>query len=41
MKKRIIAIISLVLCVCFLFAGCDSIGTILSGEDAEIEYEIK
>lgn len=41
MKKRIIAIISLVLCVCFLFAGCDSIRTLLSGEDAEIEYEIK
>lgn len=41
MKKRIIAIISLVLCVCFLFAGCDSISTLLSGEDAEIEYEIK
>ncbi len=41
MKKRIIAIISLALCVCFLFSGCDSITSLLSGENETIDYKIE
>ena len=41
MKKRIISIISLALCVCFLFSGCDSVTTLLSGENETIDYKIE
>lgn len=39
--KKIIAVISLILCVCFVFSGCDSVTTLLSGADEEIKYEIE
>ena len=38
--KRIIAVISLVLCFCLLFCGCDSITSVLGGGDESIEYDI-
>lgn len=41
MKKRIISIISLALCVCFLLSGCDSVTTLLSGENETIDYKIE
>ncbi len=41
MKKRIISVFVLLLCVCFLFTGCDSISTILSGANETIDYKIE
>lgn len=43
MKKTIIKISALLLCICFLFTGCSSIsiGTFMGIEGNEIEYEIK
>ncbi len=41
MKKKIISIFALVLCVCLLFSGCESITSLLSGENETIDYEIK
>ncbi len=41
MKKNIIKIAALLLCVCLLFTGCDSIGTFMGIESDEIEYDIE
>ena len=41
MKKKIISIFALCLCVCLLFTGCDSITSLLSGENEEIKYKIE
>lgn len=41
MKKSIIKIAALLLCVCLLFTGCDSIGTFLGAESDEIEYKVE
>ena len=38
--KRIVALISLVLCLCLAFSGCSSVTSILGGGDASIKYEI-
>ena len=41
MKKRIISVFALLLCVCFLFTGCDSISAVLSGANETIDYKIE
>ncbi len=41
MSKRIISVIALLLCICVIFSGCDSVTSILSGTDASIEYKIE
>lgn len=41
MSKKIISVIALVLCACFIFSGCESVTSLLSGSDAGIEYEIR
>lgn len=41
MKKNTIRLLALLLCVCLLFTGCESVGTFLGVESDEIEYEIK
>ena len=41
MKKRIISVFALILCVCFTFSGCDSISSILSGANESIDYKIE
>lgn len=41
MKKKIISIFALCLCVCLLFTGCDSVTSILSGENETVEYKIE
>ena len=39
--KRIIAVISLVLCFCLLLCSCDSVTSVLGGGDESIKYDIK
>ncbi len=41
MKKKIISVFALCLCVCLLFSGCSSVSTLLSGENEAIEYKIE
>ncbi len=41
MKKKIISIVALLLCVCLAFSGCDSVTSLLSGADDIIEYDIE
>lgn len=41
MKRKLISVISLILCVCFLFTGCDSITSLLSGENESIKYDVE
>ena len=41
MSKRIISVIALLLCICVIFSGCESVASILSGTDASIEYKIE
>lgn len=41
MKKSIIKIAALLLCICLLFTGCDSIGTFMGMESDEIEYRVE
>lgn len=41
MKKSIIKIAALLLCICLLFTGCDSIGTFMGMESDEIEYKVE
>ncbi len=41
MKKKIISIVTLILCVCLLFSGCESVTTLLSGENDTIDYDIE
>lgn len=41
MKKRIISIFTLVICICIAFSGCDSVTSLLSGENESIEYKIE
>ncbi len=38
--KRIITLISLILCLSLVFSGCSSVTSLLGGGDASIEYEI-
>ncbi len=41
MKKNVIKIAALLLCICLLFTGCDSIGTFMGMESDEIEYKVE
>ncbi len=41
MKKNIIKIAALFLCVCLLFTGCDSMGAFMGIESDEIEYKVE
>ncbi len=41
MKKKIFSIVALLLCVCMIFSGCDSVTSLLSGENDTIDYEIE
>lgn len=41
MKKRIISLFALVICICIAFSGCDSVTSLLSGENESIEYKIE
>ncbi len=41
MKKSFIKIAALLLCICLLFTGCDSIGTFMGMESDEIEYKVE
>lgn len=40
MKKRIISIFALIICICIAFSGCSSVSTLLSGSDESIKYKI-
>ncbi len=41
MKKRIISIFALIICICIAFSGCSSVSTLLSGSDESIKYKIE
>lgn len=41
MKKRIISIFAIVLCICIAFSGCSSVSTLLSGSDKSIKYKVE
>lgn len=41
MKKKIISVISLLVCLCILFSGCSSVTDFLSGKNEGIEYKIE
>lgn len=41
MKKKIISVSAILICICLLFSGCDSVSTLLSGENEAIEYKIE
>lgn len=41
MKKRIISIFALILCICIAFSGCSSVSTLLSGSDESIKFKIE
>lgn len=41
MKKRIITIFALVICICIAFSGCSSVSTLLSGSDESIKYSVE
>lgn len=41
MKKRIIKVSALLICICLLFSGCSSVSSLLSGENETIDYNIE
>ena len=41
MKKRIITIFALVICICIAFSGCSSVSTLLSGSDESIKFKVE
>ena len=41
MRKRIVSIFALVLCICIAFSGCSSVSTLLSGSDESIKFKIE
>ncbi len=41
MKKRIISVFALLICICLAFSGCSSVTSLLSGENETIEYKIE
>lgn len=41
MKKKIISAFALLICVCLLFSGCDSVTSLMSGENKTIDYKIE
>ncbi len=41
MSKKIISVVAVILCVCMLFSGCESVTSILGDTDASIKYKIE
>ncbi len=41
MKKRVVSIFALILCICVAFSGCSSVSTLLSGSDESIKFKIE
>ena len=41
MKKKIISLFALILCICIAFSGCSSVSTLLSGSDESIKFKIE
>ncbi len=41
MKKRIISIFALILCICIAFSGCSSVSDLLSGSNESIKFKIE
>lgn len=41
MKKRILKVSALLICICLLFSGCSSATSLLSGENETIDYKIE
>lgn len=41
MKKRIISIFTLILCICIAFSGCSSVSTLFNGSDEAIKYKVE
>lgn len=41
MKKKIISVVLLLICLCILFSGCSSLTDLLGGENEGIEYKIE
>lgn len=41
MSKKLISFVAVILCVCMLFSGCESVTSILGGADASIKYKIE
>lgn len=41
MSKKIVSIIALILCVCLVFSGCESVTSLLGGNDESISYKIE
>jgi uncharacterized protein YceK len=41
MSKKLISFVAIILCICVLFSGCESVTSILSGTDASIKYKIE
>ena len=41
MSKKLISFVAVILCVCMLFSGCESVTSILGGADESIKYKIE
>ena len=41
MSKKSISFVAIILCVCMLFSGCESVTSVLGGTDASIKYKIE
>ena len=41
MKKRIISVFALIICICIAFSGCSSVTSLLSGANESIDYKIE
>lgn len=41
MKKKLISVVSVILCVCFALSGCESVTSLLGDSDTSIKYEIE
>lgn len=41
MKKKIISVFTLVICICIAFSGCSSVTSLLSGANENIDYKIE
>lgn len=41
MKKKIVLVVALLVCACLLFSGCESVTSLLSGENDTIDYNIE
>ena len=41
MKKRIIKVLALVICMCIAFSGCSSVSTLLSGSNETIKFKVE